>query len=167
MLSGKGSVYFVDIWLCGLLKLGGFIVFWRWLVRVVLGMVLFIFFLLALLRLVFGGILVPWPGLGLVCPCLVIWLVLFSISRLPFSMLGVTRLLLIFVAGKVFEVALCWIVVARISSLPLLMSRKGIRHFCVVLWLEVYGTAFSWGRCVVSSSLAGSVVRLMGMVIFC
>ena len=57
VLSGFGFVYFVDIWLFGLLKVGGFIVFWRWLVRVVLGMVLFIFFLLALLTSVFGGIL--------------------------------------------------------------------------------------------------------------
>ena len=42
----------------------------RWLVRVVLGVVLFIFFQLVLLRLAFVGILVPWLGLGLVCPLL-------------------------------------------------------------------------------------------------
>ena len=71
--------------------------------RVVLGMVLFIFFLLAQLRLAVGGILVPWLGLGLVYLCLVIWLTLFSISRLLFSMLGVTRLLLIFVGEKGFR----------------------------------------------------------------
>ena len=53
VLFGLGFVYFVDIWLFGLLKLGGFIVFWRWLVRVVLGMVLFIFFLQALLEIGF------------------------------------------------------------------------------------------------------------------
>ena len=33
-------------------------------------MVLFIFFLQALLRLAFSGILMPWLGLGLVCLCL-------------------------------------------------------------------------------------------------
>ena len=53
----------------GLLRLVGFIVFWKWLVMVVLVMVLFTFFLVVLLRLVFGGILMLLPGLGLVCPC--------------------------------------------------------------------------------------------------
>ena len=72
----------------------------------VLGMVLFIFFLLALQRLAFSGILMLWLGLGLVCLCVVIWLALFKISKLLFLMLGVTRLLLIFVGGKVFGVGL-------------------------------------------------------------
>ena len=43
-------------------------------VKVVLGMVLFIFFQLVLLRLGFGGISMPWLGLGLVCLYLAIWL---------------------------------------------------------------------------------------------
>ena len=42
--------------------------------RVVLGTVLFVFFPQVLLRLVFGGILSGWVGVGLGCPCLVIWL---------------------------------------------------------------------------------------------
>ena len=46
-----------------------------------MGMVLFIFFLQALLRLAFVGILVLWLGCGLVCPCFVIWLAPFSIFR--------------------------------------------------------------------------------------
>ena len=41
--------------------------------RVVLGVVLFIFFQLVLLRLDLGGILMPWLGLGLVCLFSVIW----------------------------------------------------------------------------------------------
>ena len=40
-----------------------------------------IFSLLVLLRLVFGGILWLWLGLGPVCPCLVIWLATFSIFK--------------------------------------------------------------------------------------
>ena len=72
-------------------------------VRVVLGMVLFIFFQLVLLRLGLGGILMLWLGLGLVCFFLVIWLVHFSILRLLFLMLGGTRLLLTFVAVMGFR----------------------------------------------------------------
>ena len=63
--------------------------------RVVLGMVLFIFFPLALLRLDFGGTLMLWLGLDLVYLSLAIWLALFSISRLLCLMLGVMRLPLI------------------------------------------------------------------------
>ena len=70
--------------------------------RVVLGMVLFIFSLLALLRIGLGGILMLWLGLGLVCLFFVIWLVLFSILELLFLMLGVTRFLLTFVVERVF-----------------------------------------------------------------
>ena len=51
----------------------------------------------------FSGILKPWFGLGLVCPCLVIWLVLFSISILLFLMPGGTRFLLTFVVRKGFR----------------------------------------------------------------
>ena len=54
----------------------------------------------------FNGILMPWLGLGLGYLCLVIWLALFSISRLLFLMPGVTRLLLIFAGGMVFVVVL-------------------------------------------------------------
>ena len=39
-------------------------------------------------------------ALDLVCPCLVIWLDLFSVSRLLFLMLGVIRFQLIFVIGS-------------------------------------------------------------------
>ena len=69
---GLGFVCFVDILLFGLRKLVGIIVFWRCWVRVVLDMVLFIFFLLALLSLVLDGILMLLPGLGLVYLSLVI-----------------------------------------------------------------------------------------------
>ena len=41
-----------------------------------------------LLSSAFGEVLSLWVGLDLVCPCLVIWLALFSISRLLFLMLG-------------------------------------------------------------------------------
>ena len=58
----------------------------------------------ALQRLASNGILMHWPGLGLICLCSVIWLALFSTSRLLFLMPGETRLPLIFVGGKVFEV---------------------------------------------------------------
>ena len=113
--SGFGFVCFAGIWLFGLRRLVGFIVFLKWLVRVAL-VVLFIFFLLVLLRLVLGGILMLWLGLGLVCLCIAIWLALFSISRLLFLMLGGTRLLLTFVVGKVFGVGLCWMSLAPCSS---------------------------------------------------
>ena len=69
VLFGFGFGCFVGIWLFGLQKLLGFIVFWRWLVKVVLGMGLFILFLPVLLRLVFDGILLLLLGLGLDCPC--------------------------------------------------------------------------------------------------
>ena len=67
--SGSVFVFFVGIWHFGLLRLVGFIVFWRWLVKVALVMVLLIFFLVVLLRLVSGGILMLLLGSGLVCPC--------------------------------------------------------------------------------------------------
>ena len=101
--------------------------------EVVLGMVLFIFFRLALLRLAFCGILMPWLGLGLVCPCLVTWLALFSIFVLLSLMLGVIRLLLTFVSVKVFVVGPCWMFVVLCSSLFLLMFGRGIRPCFVLL----------------------------------
>ena len=73
-LSGFGFGCFVGILVFDLRRLVGFIVSWRWWVKVFLGMVLFIFFPLALVRLVFDGILMLWPGLGLVCLSLAIWL---------------------------------------------------------------------------------------------
>ena len=74
-----------------------------------LGMVLFIFFQLVLLRFVFGGILMLWLGPDLVYLCSVIWLALCIISRQLFLMLGVIRLPLT-VAG------LCWMSMAPCSS---------------------------------------------------
>ena len=112
----------------------------------VLGMVLFIFFLLALQRLASSGILMPWLGFGLVCLCLVIWLALFSTSKLLFLMLGVTRLLLIFVGGKVFEVALSLTFMVLCSSLILLMFEKEIRPCFVPLWLGGVWNGFLLGR---------------------
>ena len=67
-LSGFGFVCLVGILLFGLRKFVGCTICLRWWVRVVLGMVLFIFFPLVLLRLVLGGILLLWLGLDLVCP---------------------------------------------------------------------------------------------------
>ena len=49
--------------------------------RVVLGLVLFIFFPQVLLRLVLGGILRLWLGLDLVYLCLAIWLAFFQHFR--------------------------------------------------------------------------------------
>ena len=105
-------------------------------------------------------------GLGLVCPCLAIWLALFSISMLLFSMLGVTRLLLIFVGGKVFGVGLFWTSMVLCSSLILLMLEKEIRHCFVPLWRVVSGMVSFFVMFVVSLSHAGSVVLQMVMVIF-
>ena len=62
VLFGLGFACLGGILPFGLLKLVGFVVFWRWLVMVVLVMVLFTFFLVVLLRLVFGGILLLLPG---------------------------------------------------------------------------------------------------------
>ena len=95
-----------------------------WFMKVVLGMVLFIFFPLVLLKLVFDGILVSLLGLDLACLLLVIWLVLFSISSLLFLMPGATRWLLIFVVVRVFVVGLCWMSMAPCSFLILLMFEK-------------------------------------------
>ena len=104
-------------------------------VRVVLGMVLFIFFLQVLLKLGFGGIQMPLLGLGLACFFLVICLVLFSILRLLFLMFGVKRSLLTFVVVRVFVVGLCLISMALCSSLILLMFGKEKRRCFVTSWL--------------------------------
>ena len=84
-------VCFVGIWLFGLLRWVGFIVFWGWLVKDALGMVLSIFFLPVLLRLGFSGILVSLIGFGLVFLLLAIWLVWCSILKVLFLKLGVIR----------------------------------------------------------------------------
>ena len=63
-LFGLGFDCFGVILPCGLLRLVVFTAFWTWWGIGVLGMVLFIFFLLALQRLAFSGILMPWLGLG-------------------------------------------------------------------------------------------------------
>ena len=87
--------------------------------KVALGMDLFTNSLLVLLRLDFSGILSGWVGLGLGCLCLVIWLALFSISRLLFLMLGRTRLQLIFAVERVVR---CGPLLDVFGSLQLLNS---------------------------------------------
>ena len=67
---GLGFVYFDAILLFGPLKSVGFVACLLWFMRVVLGMVLFIFFLLALLRLGLSGTLMTWLGFVLVYPLL-------------------------------------------------------------------------------------------------
>ena len=129
-------------------------------------MVLFIFFPVVPLRLVLDRILMLWPGLGLVHLSLAIWLALFSISRLPFLMLGVTRLLLTFVAGRVFKVGLCWISMAPCSSLILLMLEKEIRLCFGALWLEVFGMVFFLVGFVARLFQVSFVGRQMVMVIY-
>ena len=136
---GLGFACFVAISLFGLQRWVGCIVCLRWLVKVVLGMVLFIFLLPALLRLVFNGTLMLWLGLDLVNFCLVIQLALFSISKLLFLMLGVVRFLLIFAVGRVFVVGLCLMFTAPCNFLTLLMSGKEIRLCFGALWLGVSG----------------------------
>ena len=106
----------------------------RWWVRVVLGMVLFIFFQLVLLGLVLGGILMLWLGLVLVYHCLSTWLALRSILTPLFLMLGVISLQSIFAVGKVFGAGLCWMYMAPCSSLILLMFEKEIR-LCFVAFM--------------------------------
>ena len=69
-------------------------------------------------------------------------LVLFSILGLLFLMLGVIRLLVIFVGVKVFVVVPCWIFMALFSSLTLLMFESEIRVCFVVSWLAVSGMVF-------------------------
>ena len=150
----------------GLLRLVGFIVCLQWFMKAVLGMVLFIYFLLALLRLAFSGILVPWLGLGLVCLCLVIWLALFSISKLLFLMLGVTKLLLIFVGGRVLKVGLFWTFMVLCSFLTLLMFAREIRLCFVALWWEVSGMVFFLVGFGVRLFFVVSVVLLTMMVTF-
>ena len=101
-----------------------------------------------LLRLASGGILWLWLGLGLVCPCLAIWLALFSTLELLFLMLGVVRLLLTFAAGRVFEVGLCWMSMALCSSLTLttLEREREIRLCFVASRLVVFGMVFSLNK---------------------
>ena len=103
----------------------------------------------------------PWLGLGLVCLCLVIWLALFSISKLLFLMLGVTRLLLILVGGKVFEVGLFWTSMVLCSSLILLMFEKEIRPCFVPLWWVASGMVFFLVMFDVKLFLVGSVGLLI------
>ena len=129
-------------------------------------MVQSIFSLLVLLRLVLGGILQLWLGLGLVYTCFAIWLALFSISRQLFLMLGVTRLQRIFVVERVFAVGRCWIYLAPCSSLILLMLEKEMRLCFVVSWLVVSGMVFSLVGSGSSLFLVGFVVPQMVMVIF-
>ena len=121
---GSVSGYFGAILPFGLLKLVGFIVCLNWWGVGVLGMVLFIFFWLVLLRLVSSGILMLWLGFGLVYPYLVIQLAQFSIFVLISLMLGVIRLLLTFVGVKVFVVVPFWIFMVLCSSLILSCSKK-------------------------------------------
>ena len=148
----------------GLRRLVGFIVCLRWFMMVVLGMVLFIFFQQVLLRLAFSGILMPWLGLGLVCLCLVIWLALFSISKLLFLMLGVTKFLLTFVVGRVFGEGLFLAFMVLCSSLTLLMLEKEIRPCFVPLWWVVSGMVFFLVGFGVRLFLVVSVVLLTMMV---
>ena len=121
--------------------------------------------LLVLLRLVFGGTLIFWLGLGLGYLCLAIWLALFSISRLLFLMLGVIRLLLTFAAGSVFVVGLCSISMGLCSSLILLMFEKEIRRCFATSWLVVSGMVFFLVGFGVRLFLVGFVVLLTMMVI--
>ena len=140
-------VYFVGTWLFGLLRLVGFIVFWRWLVKVVLGMVLFIFFLVVPLKLVFGGILM-----------LEAWFAhaeQFGISHSTFraAILDAWRDKVAaesFVGELVFGVVLFWIFMALCSSSILLMFEKEIRVCFVASWLVVSGMV---------SFLVGFVIR--------
>ena len=81
-------------------------------------------------------------------------------------MLGVTRLLLIFVGGKVFEVVLSLTFMVLCSSLIFLMFEKEIRPCFVPLWLVVFGMVFSLVEFVVKLFLVGSVGLLTMMVIF-
>ena len=107
-------------------------------------MVLFVFFPPALLRLVFrwNPDALAWsrPGLPQLCnlagP-------LHHFKAAIFLMLGVMRLLLTFVARRVFEVGLCWISMAPCSSLILLVFEKEIRLSFVAPWLGVFGMGFS------------------------
>ena len=147
----------------GLLKLVVFIVFWGGLVEAVLDMDLSIFFWLVLLRLASSGILMLWLGLGLVCPYLVIWMVLFSIIVTLFLMLGVTKLLLTFVGVRVFVVGPFWMfmVLCNSSFLPIVVRGTGL--CCVPLWLVVFGTAFCLVMSVVSLFLVGFVGLLIMM----
>ena len=122
---------------------------------VVLVTVLFIFFLVVPLRLVSSGTLLPWPGLGLVCPSLVVWLALFSIFVLLFLMLGVTRLLLIFVGERVSGVVLSLTFMVLCSSLILLMfeeREKRTASYHYFWWcLERFPAgSCSWSACSMS-----------------
>ena len=147
----------------GLLRSIGFIVCLKWLGMGVLGMVLFIFFWLVLLRLVSSGILMPWLGFGLVCLYLVIWLAQFSIFVLLFLMLGVIRLLLTFVNVRVFVVGPFWMFMVPCNSLFLLMFERETRHCFVPLWLVVSGTVFCLVIFVVSLFHVGFVGLLIMM----
>ena len=133
--------------------------------RVALGIVLSIFSLPVLLRLVSGGILLLLLGLGLVCLCVVTWLVQFIIFELLFLMLGVIRLLLIEVGELVFGVVLFWMFMALCSSSILLMLEKETRLCFVASWLVVSGMVFFLVMFVVKLFLVGSVGLLTMMVI--
>ena len=141
---GFGFVCFVGIWLFGLRRLVGFIVFWRWWVKVVLCMVLFIFFPLVLQRLENRWNLdaLAWtrpgsPQLGNLAG---------PLQHFKASILDAWRnkVAADLVARRVFEVGLCWISMAPCNSLVLLMLEKKIRLCFVASWLGVSGMVSSW-----------------------
>ena len=105
----------------GLRRFLGFIGCSRQLLRGPLVMGLHICFLRVLLRLGSLGVLMFLGGIGLACLCSVWLLALFSISGLPFLMLGVIRFPWVCVLGGVFGVVLFLMFLAPCSSLTLTM----------------------------------------------
>ena len=142
VLSGFGFVSFVGFWLCGPLRLVVLIDFWIMVCEGCPGHGPIHLLVACAAEIGFRWDQLVWLGLGLVCPCSVIWLALFSTLELLFLMPGGTRLRLIFVVVKVFGVGPYWIFMALCSSLTLLMFEIEIRVCFGVFWSEVCGMVF-------------------------
>ena len=108
--------------------------FWGWLVKDALGMVLSIFFLPVLLRLGISGILVSLLGFGLGLPPLSN--LAGPVQHFKGAILEAWRdkVSSDLVVVRAFVVVLCWIFTAPCSSLPLLMFEKEIRLRSGVSW---------------------------------
>ena len=101
VLFGSGLGCFVGIFLFGLLRLVGFIASCRWFGEGCSG---------------HGPVHLLSGSAAEIGFCLVTWLVRFSIYELLSLMLGIIRLPLTFVDGRVFEAGLCWMFMALCSS---------------------------------------------------
>ena len=141
------------------------IVFWVWLVRVALVMVLFTFLLLVLLRFGFrwDHLALAWSRLGL--PMLSNLAGPIQHFRAAILDAWRNKVAADLCGRRVFVVCFCWMSMTPCSSLILLMLEKEIRLCFVALWFVVFGMVFSLTELGDCLFLVCFVVLLMVMVI--